>query len=77
MTTAIIVDFRKMRCGRCKVAFEDKLSKECKHCGSIFKKVVSNHVGLAEKLIRERGHSNGKRMPNRNPDDIYPNLVGS
>lgn len=68
----IIVDFRHMRCGQCKVRMKDELAECCPHCKATFDGVTSNHVGLAERLRKIRGHVSCV-------DDIserYPDLVG-
>jgi len=73
MDAAIIVDIRNMRCSLCKVGMSDKLATECKNCGAKFTwGVTSNHVGLADKLRKERGEA-------LKDDDVsgkYPELVG-
>ena len=53
-SAAILVDFRFMRCGGCKVALHDELAKECPVCGVTLDRVSSNHVGLARKLAEKR-----------------------
>ncbi len=53
-TASIIVDMRNIRCGNCKVALKDELAETCPTCGAKFIQVMSNHVGLAEKLRQRR-----------------------
>ena len=53
-TASILVDFRLIRCGACKVALHDELAKECPMCGCTFDRVSSNHVGLANRLLARR-----------------------
>jgi hypothetical protein len=53
-TASIVVDWRHLRCSNCKVALHDELAETCPACGAKFDSVTSNHVGLAEKLERER-----------------------
>lgn len=53
-TASIIVDFRNARCANCKVLLRDDLQEKCDACGAVFDRVVSNHVGLAEKLQKKR-----------------------
>jgi len=54
ITASMIVDFQYTRCGNCKVTIGDELAIECPTCGAAFDRVGSNHVGLAEKLLRTR-----------------------
>ena len=51
---SIIVDMHNVRCDHCKVALRDDLSTECAACGARFDDILSNHVGLAERLRRKR-----------------------
>ena len=53
-TAPIIVDLYNARCGECKVMLNDPLAEQCSVCGATFDRVVSNHVGLARKLERQR-----------------------
>ncbi len=53
-SAAIIVDVRHIRCDNCKVALHDETATACPTCGVQFDRVVSNHVGLAEKFQRKR-----------------------
>ncbi len=53
-TAPILVDFRFMRCGSCKVALHDMLAKECPVCGCTFDRASSNHIGLAKKVSEQR-----------------------
>jgi predicted amidophosphoribosyltransferase len=52
--TSIVVDLRNTRCGDCKVALHDDLATVCPVCGAPFDSVLSNHVGVAERLMRRR-----------------------
>ena len=51
---SIVVDLRHIRCGNCKVAFHNELATACPVCGAPFNNIQSNHVGLADKLNRQR-----------------------
>jgi hypothetical protein len=51
---SLIVDIHHVRCGNCKVRVDDRLAERCPTCGATFERVVSNHVGLADRLTRER-----------------------
>ena len=51
---SIVVDFRHIRCGNCKVALQDELAIVCPVCGAEFDNISSNHVGLAAGLERRR-----------------------
>ena len=53
-TASILVDFRTIRCGHCKVALKDELAEKCPVCGASFDRMTSNHVGLADKLRKKR-----------------------
>jgi uncharacterized Zn finger protein (UPF0148 family) len=53
-TAAIVADMRNIRCDQCKVAIRDDLSTECPVCGAWFDSIVSNHVGVAQKLSAKR-----------------------
>jgi len=53
-TASLIVDLHTVRCGGCKVAISDPLTLECPMCGASFDRVVSNHVGLANRLLERR-----------------------
>ena len=53
-SASIIVDLHHLRCRHCKVALHDELAKACPVCGAVFDSVMSNHVGLAERLRRRR-----------------------
>ncbi|REJ69761.1 MAG: hypothetical protein DWQ31_03495 [Planctomycetota bacterium] len=57
----IVVDFRHLRCGRCKVALIDALAGVCPICGAEFDGILSNHIGLAEQL-HERRNGAGVRQ---------------
>ena len=50
----LIADLHTVRCGSCKVLVDDPLIVKCSICGATFDRVVSNHVGLANRLNRER-----------------------
>jgi hypothetical protein len=54
---SIIVDMRRNRCGNCKVSLSDALATKCGTCGALFDAISSNHVGLADKLRKERQHA--------------------
>ena len=56
-TASLIVDLHTIRCGGCKVHVEDPLVVSCTFCGATFDRVVSNHVGLAKRLIGQRADS--------------------
>jgi hypothetical protein len=51
---SIIVDFRHIRCGNCKVALRDELATACRACGAEFDNIMSNHVGLAARFECQR-----------------------
>ena len=53
-TASLIVDLHTIRCGGCKVHVEDPLIVSCTFCGATFDRVVSNHVGLAKRLMGQR-----------------------
>jgi hypothetical protein len=53
-TATIVVDLRNIRCGNCKVALHDELAMNCPVCGAKFDSIISNHVGLAERLREKR-----------------------
>tara|TARA_Y100000034_G_scaffold116482_1_gene154861 strand:+ start:118 stop:342 length:225 start_codon:yes stop_codon:yes gene_type:complete len=73
METSIIVDFYNMRCSCCKVRIHDKLATKCETCDTKFGGVISNHVGLADKLREERGDL---LKGDGDIGDKYPDLVG-
>jgi len=50
----ILVDLWHIRCGNCKVALHDQMATVCPVCSSPFDSIISNHVGLADKLERVR-----------------------
>ena len=50
----LIADLHTVRCGGCKVLVDDPLIVKCSICGATFDRVVSNHVGLANRLNNER-----------------------
>ena len=52
-TTSLIVDFHFVRCGNCKVMV-DGLTTRCPACDAVVDRIVSNHVGLADKLLKKR-----------------------
>ena len=56
-TASLIADLHTIRCGGCKVHVEDPLVVSCTFCGATFDRVVSNHVGLAKRLIGQRTES--------------------
>lgn len=51
---SLVVDLRHLRCGQCKVRLDDRFAESCPICGAVFDRVVSNDVGLADRLIQER-----------------------
>ena len=53
-TASLIADLHTIRCGGCKVHVEDPLVVSCTFCGATFDRVVSNHVGLAKRLMGQR-----------------------
>ena len=53
-TASLVVDICNIRCGNCKVLVRDPLAERCPACVVVFDRVASNHVGLAERLERER-----------------------
>ncbi|HCK52745.1 MAG TPA: hypothetical protein DIC23_05975, partial [Planctomycetaceae bacterium] len=53
-TASLIADLHTIRCGGCKVHVEDPLVVSCTFCGASFDRVVSNHVGLAKRLMGQR-----------------------
>ena len=53
-TASLIVDLHTIRCAGCKVHVEDPLIVSCTFCGATFDRVVSNHVGLAKRLMGQR-----------------------
>ena len=53
----IVVDIHNMRCSLCKVLVHDTFATECKICDAKFMGVQSNHIGLADKLRKERGEA--------------------
>ncbi|MAV36280.1 MAG: hypothetical protein CMJ59_12580 [Planctomycetaceae bacterium] len=63
MTTlfaSILVDFRNIRCDYCKVALHDELATECPTCGAQFDDIISNHVGLVQRLRSKRDEAGVK-----------------
>ena len=56
-TAPLIADLHTVRCGGCKVLVEDPLVVKCSICGATFDRVVSNHVGLAKRLMNQRSGS--------------------
>ncbi len=53
-TASLIVDLQKLRCGGCKVIIADELIEKCPTCGAIIDRIVSNHVGLSDRLQKKR-----------------------
>ena len=51
---SILVDMRNIRCDNCKVALHDGMATECPVCNARFDDIISNHVGLAERLKLKR-----------------------
>ena len=56
-TVSLIADLHTVRCGGCKVLVDDPLVVKCSICGATFDRVVSNHVGLAKRLMDQRSGS--------------------
>ena len=56
-TTSIVADMRNIRCDLCKVAIHDDLATECATCGARFDAIISNHVGLAQKIYAKRAEA--------------------
>jgi len=70
MEAPLIVKHHGVYCGQCKMAVSDQLAKKCPKCDSIFGSIGSNHVGLAEELIKERGDN-----LKLEPKPVYPEMV--
>jgi threonine synthase len=77
--TSIVVDFRHMRCGSCKVAFHDELATTCPVCGLVFDRISSNHVGLAQKLELRREATGVApcKLAFHDPQNDLPEFVSS
>jgi len=56
---SLVADLHTVRCGGCKVLVDDPLAVKCAFCGATFDRVVSNHVGLAKRLMSQRTGDNG------------------
>lgn len=51
---SILVDLWHLRCDNCKVALHDEMATSCPSCQATFDDIISNHVGLADKLRCKR-----------------------
>jgi hypothetical protein len=70
---SLVVDLRHLRCSQCKVRVDDRFAERCPTCGAVFDRVVSSHVGLAQRLIQERrSHFAATSKPVSQPDAIAP-----
>jgi len=58
-TASLVADLHTIRCGGCKVLVDDPLAVKCAFCGATFDRVVSNHVGLAKRLMGQRAGDDG------------------
>ena len=56
---SLVADLHTVRCGGCKVLVDDHLAVKCAFCGATFDRVVSNHVGLAKRLMSQRAADEG------------------
>ena len=56
---SLVADLHTVRCGGCKVLVDDPLAVKCAFCGATFDRVVSNHVGLAKRLMSQRAADEG------------------
>ena len=70
-TAPLIADLHTVRCGGCKVLVEDPLIVKCSICGATFDRVVSNHVGLAKRLMDQRS-GGGDEDPGEDGSDEAP-----
>jgi predicted Zn finger-like uncharacterized protein len=53
-TASLIVDMKTTRCSACKMMIRDVTVAKCPHCGAVFDRVTSNHVGLANRVMQQR-----------------------
>ena len=53
-TASLVVDIKTVRCSECKMIIPDATVLHCPHCGALFDRVTSNHVGLAAKVQKQR-----------------------
>lgn len=53
-TASLIVDVKTTRCSACKMMIRDVTVASCPHCGALFDRVTSNHVGLASRVLKQR-----------------------
>ncbi len=53
-TASLVVDLKTTRCSGCKMIIRDVTVANCPHCGSLFDRVTSNHVGLAARVLKQR-----------------------
>ena len=51
---SLVVDLKTTRCSECKMMIRDVTVANCPHCGALFDRVTSNHVGLAAKVLKQR-----------------------
>jgi len=58
-SVSLVADLHTVRCGGCKVLVDDPLAVKCAFCGATFDRVVSNHVGLATRLMSQRAGGDG------------------
>lgn len=61
---SLIVDLKTSRCSGCKMIIRDVTVSNCPHCGALFDRVTSNHVGLAAKVMQQRSTA---RQPGAQP----------
>ena len=62
-TASLIVDIKSVRCSDCKMLVRDVTVANCPHCGAEFDRVSSNHVGLANKVKKEREAKKAEGQP--------------
>jgi len=65
----LIADLHTVRCGSCKVLVDDPLVVKCSICGATFDRVVSNHVGLAKRLMSQRSNSGEDDVAEEKPGE--------
>ncbi len=53
-TASLIVDLKATRCSACKMIIRDVTVAKCPHCSAVFDRVSSNHVGLADRVQKQR-----------------------
>lgn len=75
--TPIVVDFRHLRCGLCKVALLDALAVVCPICGAEFDGIMSNHIGLAEQLHERRKMAGLERVQPNLTDTLIKRKVSA